>query len=86
MSENNRQPEIPITEDEAAIRKAVADYTAAWNDHDAAAMTKIFADDADIIGGTGGRMNRDAFEEVMAKEHVSIFRSSKDHILWGWRS
>ena len=58
---------------EAALRKAVADYTAAWNSHDAKAMARIFADDADFIGGSGGLMKRDAFEKTAAEEHATVF-------------
>jgi uncharacterized protein (TIGR02246 family) len=59
--------------DEAALRKAVTDYTAAWNNHDAKALARIFADDADFIGGSGGLMKRDAFEKTAAEEHATVF-------------
>lgn len=75
MSDSDRQQHMQFGEDEAAIRKAVDAYTAAWNYHDAQAMTAIFADDADFIGGSGGRMNRDAFERTMAEEQATIFQN-----------
>lgn len=58
---------------EAAPRKAVADYTAAWNSHDAKSMARIFADDADFIGGSGGLRKRNAFEKTAAEEHATVF-------------
>ena len=57
--------------------KAVADYTAAWNNHDAKALARIFADDADFIGGSGGLMKRDAFEKTAAEEHATMFMNHR---------
>ena len=55
----------------------MADYTAAWNSHDAKAMARIFAEDADFIGGSGGLMKRDAFEKTAAAEHATVFRDHR---------
>jgi uncharacterized protein (TIGR02246 family) len=73
MSQTNSSPN-PI-EDEAAIRQLVEAYTVAWNNHDAQAMGTIFADNADFIGGSGGRMAKNKFQAVMAQEHASIFKN-----------
>lgn len=61
--------------DESAIRTAVAQYNAAWNCHDAKVMARIFAEDADFVGGSGGRMDRAAFAKVVAQEHATVFKN-----------
>jgi uncharacterized protein (TIGR02246 family) len=61
--------------DENALRKAVVEYNLAWNNHDARAIARIFADDADVIGGAGGLMKWDAFEKIMAEEHATVFKN-----------
>jgi uncharacterized protein (TIGR02246 family) len=65
------------SENESAIRAAVNQYSSAWNNHDAKAMARIFAQDADFIGGSGGRVNRAAFEKTMAEEHATVFKDRK---------
>jgi uncharacterized protein (TIGR02246 family) len=40
--------------DEAAIRKVLADYVGAWNQHDMTAWGKLFTDDVDYVNRGGG--------------------------------
>jgi uncharacterized protein (TIGR02246 family) len=63
-------------DDEAALRKVISDYAAAWSQHDPKALSKIFAEDADFVGGSGGLIKgRAAFEKIMAEEHATVFKS-----------
>ena len=52
------------TNDEAAIRQVVADFSAGWNRHDAHAMFSALADDGDFVTWQGVRFHgRKAYED-----------------------
>ncbi|HXM35906.1 MAG TPA: SgcJ/EcaC family oxidoreductase [Pyrinomonadaceae bacterium] len=56
--------------DEERIRKALADFVAAWNKHDAKAFSMVFADDADFTNVRG--MSAHGRTEV-EKFHAPLF-------------
>jgi uncharacterized protein (TIGR02246 family) len=63
------------TQEEDAIRRWVRDYTDAWNRHDAKALALLFAEDANLVGGSGGVISgRHHIEEVMAEEHATSLK------------
>ena len=63
--------------DETAIRKSVTDFVAAWNRHDAKAMTAVFAADADLINPFGRVAKGHAeIEKLFTDEHTTVMRSS----------
>jgi len=62
---------------EAAIRKLYADFTAAWNRHDPAAMAAMWAIDGDHLD-PDGRMakGRDEIEALLSGQHASVFKNT----------
>jgi uncharacterized protein (TIGR02246 family) len=65
-------------QDEAAIRQLVAAQTEAWNRHDAAALTKDFAPDADFINIVGMVfLGRAEIEKRHAGLFAGIFKESR---------
>lgn len=44
---------IVVAQDEEAIRKVLAGFVAAWNEHDAKAFSMVFAEDADFTNVRG---------------------------------
>ena len=63
--------------DEAPIRQLAEAFVAAWNEHDAAGMAAVFAEDADCVtlGGDWWR-GRAAIEADLAGDHATVFRAS----------
>ena len=63
--------------DEAAIRKIHADFTAAWNRHDPAALAAIWSTDGDLVNPEGRRAKgRAEVQKNFADEQAGIFKSS----------
>jgi uncharacterized protein (TIGR02246 family) len=66
-----------LAQDEAAIRKASADFVAAWNRHDAKAMAALFAEDGDIINPSGrAARGRAEVEKLFTEEHAAVMKGS----------
>jgi uncharacterized protein (TIGR02246 family) len=65
-------------EDESMIRNWMSDYIECWNSHDAKAISLLFEEDADFIGGSGGLIKgRSEIEKLMAEEHSSVLKEWK---------
>ncbi|MBC8646282.1 MAG: SgcJ/EcaC family oxidoreductase [Thermoanaerobaculia bacterium] len=63
--------------DEAAIRKVHADFTAAWNRHDPAALAAIWSDNGDLVNPEGRWAKGKAeVQKNFAGEQGGIFKSS----------
>ncbi|MFN2385260.1 MAG: SgcJ/EcaC family oxidoreductase [Thermoanaerobaculia bacterium] len=63
--------------DEAAIRKVHADFTAAWNRHDPAALAAIWSADGDLVNPEGRWAKGNAeVQKNFADEQAGIFKSS----------
>ena len=63
--------------DEAAIRKVHADFTAAWNRHDPAALAAIWSDNGDLVNPEGRWAKGKAeVQKNFAGEQAGIFKSS----------
>jgi uncharacterized protein (TIGR02246 family) len=66
-----------LAQDEAAIRKAAADFVAAWNRHDAKAMAARFAEDGDIINPSAqAARGRAEIEKLFAGEQTTVMKGS----------
>lgn len=66
--------------DEVAILKLLADSVGAWNRHDAAAFSKLFADDADFTDVLGLVVQgRAAIEKLLGPLFATTFKES--HVL-----
>ena len=64
-------------ENEAAIRKLYAQYTAAWNRHDAAAMASLWTLDGDYMEPDGRHARGQAeVEKLFAQEQQTVFKES----------
>lgn len=72
--------------DEKAIRNIETNWETAWNHHDVAAMTRLFAPDADVINLAGEWFKgRDAFAKSLealhsAKVKESVWQTEETHI------
>ncbi|MDI1446011.1 SgcJ/EcaC family oxidoreductase [Polyangium sp. 6x1] len=67
--------------DEAILRKLVAEQTEAWNHHDAAAWSKSFAPDAEFINIVGTIFNgRDEIQKRHALLFDSVFKESRTEV------
>ncbi len=65
--------------DEAAIRRHVDDFSAAWGRHDAKALASHYAADAEFVNPVGELAGgRAAIEKMFASDHgpTGLFRSS----------
>nr|WP_211193988.1 SgcJ/EcaC family oxidoreductase [Pyxidicoccus fallax] len=68
-------------QDEAALRKLVADQTNAWNRQDAAAWSKDFAEDAVFINIVGTIFNgRPEIEQRHASIFKTLFKGSRSEV------
>jgi uncharacterized protein (TIGR02246 family) len=64
-------------QDEQAIRKVVADFTEAWNKHDAHAFSMVFSEDADFTNVVGkGTKGRAEIEKFHAPGFATSFKNS----------
>jgi uncharacterized protein (TIGR02246 family) len=64
-------------EDEAAIRKQIDQYAAAWNKADAKATAQFFTDDADYVSSTGQRgEGRAGIERVLTEQFAGVFKGA----------
>ena len=64
-------------ENEATIRKLYAEYTAAWNRHDAAAMASFWTLDGDYMEPDGRHAKGKAeVEKLFAQEQQTVFKDS----------
>ncbi|MDI3287296.1 SgcJ/EcaC family oxidoreductase [Polyangium sp. 15x6] len=67
--------------EEANLRKLVAEQTEAWNRHDAAAWSKSFAPDAEFINIVGTVFKgRDEIEKRHASIFVGIFKDTRTEV------
>jgi uncharacterized protein (TIGR02246 family) len=63
---------------EELIRKMYADFTAAWNTHDARAMSLSYTHDGDHVEPDGTiAKGREGVEALLAKQHASVFKTSQ---------
>ena len=66
-----------VSEEEQAIRKAVADYVDAYNRHDADAASALITDDNDVRLASGEvRKGRTAFHEAFVQRHATVFSTA----------
>ena len=84
--------------DDAAIKKPLDDFLAAWNKHDAKAMAAVFAEDGDLIQPFGRTAKSRAEAETLfqeeqtggakestyAKGEVSVRRVGEDVAIADW--
>ncbi|MFL6374419.1 MAG: SgcJ/EcaC family oxidoreductase [Pyrinomonadaceae bacterium] len=62
---------------EAGIRQVVADFMAAWNQHDAKAFSMVFAPDAEFTNVLGvSAAGRDEIERFHAPRFTTTFKNS----------
>jgi len=63
---------------EQAIRKLFADFTAAWNRHDAEVMAAMWAPDGDHQEPDGRHAKgRKQVEELLREEHTGVFKNTR---------
>lgn len=63
---------------ETAVRNLAANFTGAWNRHDAKAMSEFFSEDGDLINPAGRVANgRREIEALFADEHSRNFKTSQ---------
>ena len=63
--------------DEAAIRKVHADFEAAWNRHDAAAMAAMWAEDGDLLNPQGrAAKGRGEVQKIFTEEQSGGFKGT----------
>lgn len=66
------------SQDEEALRKVQEGFAAAWNQHDATAMSMFWAEDGDWIGPDGNLVEgRAAVENYLAENHTGDWATSK---------
>lgn len=71
----------PSQDEEASLRKLVAEQTEAWNRHDAAAWSKAFAPDAEFINIVGTVFSgRDEIQKRHAFVFESVFKDSRTEV------
>lgn len=62
---------------ETAVRKLYADFATAWNKHDAAALSKMWAIDGDHMDPDGRRARgRDEVTALMKANHETMFKDT----------
>jgi uncharacterized protein (TIGR02246 family) len=67
----------PKNKSEAAIRQVVADFMAAWNQHDAKAFSMVFAPDAEFTNVAGvSAAGREEIEKFHAPRFTTTFKNS----------
>ena len=72
------RPEGGSPQDEEALRKVQEGFAAAWNQHDAAAMSMFWAEDGDWTGPDGNTaQGRAAVENLLAEAHTGDSATSK---------
>ena len=70
-------PRSDLVNDEA-IRKLYADFTAAWNAHDAHKLASFYTIDGDTVEPDGvAAKGRDEVERHFADEHAAAFKSTE---------
>src|SRR5690348_26079 len=64
--------------DKDAVSKTAQDFAAAWNKHDAKALTAFFTDDGDLINPMGRHARGKAeIEKLFQDEQAGVFKSSQ---------
>jgi uncharacterized protein (TIGR02246 family) len=64
--------------DQEAIKKVVADYTEAWNKHDARALSMYYAEDGDLVSATGSMSKgRAEIEKAVARDFSTRSKGGK---------
>ncbi len=72
------RPQGGTPQDEEALRKMQEGFAAAWNQHDAAAMSMFWAEDGDWVGPDGNLVQgRVAVENYLAESHTGDWATSK---------
>ena len=72
------RPEGGSPQDEEALRQAQEQFAAAWGQHDATAMTALWAEDGDWVGPDGNLVQgRAAVENYLAENHTGDWATSK---------
>ncbi len=67
----------PDQVNEAAIRKLYADFTAAWNRHDVAAMASMWTIDGDHLEPDGHMAKgREAIQALLDHQHKTVFKDT----------
>jgi len=75
------QSQGPSQDEEASLRKLIAEQTEAWNHHDAAAWSKAFAPDAEFINIVGTIFHgRDEIQKRHAGIFASVFKDSRAEV------
>jgi uncharacterized protein (TIGR02246 family) len=73
---------MPNASDEAAIKKCVADFSAAWNKHDPKAMAATWAEDADLINPFGrAARGRAEIEKLFTDEQSMAMKGTTYTVL-----
>jgi uncharacterized protein (TIGR02246 family) len=66
------------SDDDAAVRKVIADYEVAWNAHDMKAIGKLFREDAECINIVGMHWHgRDAIVTAHTAYHETMFKNHR---------
>jgi uncharacterized protein (TIGR02246 family) len=64
-------------DDEAAIRRQIDQFAAAWNKADAKAVAQFFADDGDYVSSTGQKgEGRTGIEKVLSEQFAGVFKGA----------
>ncbi len=67
-------------EDEAAIRRVVAEFADAWNRHDPAALVRDFSEDLDHVSVRGRwQQDRAELEQTYTSNHAGIWKDVAYH-------
>jgi uncharacterized protein (TIGR02246 family) len=66
------------TTEETALRELTSQFAAAWNKHDAKALTATFGENATVINPMGRRANgRDAIQTLFNDEHTTFMKDTQ---------
>jgi len=72
------RPQGGSPQDEAALRQVQEQFAAAWSQHDATAMSVLWAEDGDWVGPDGNLVQgRAAVENYLAESHTGDWATSK---------
>ena len=65
-------------QDEEAVRLVITQFVDCWNRHDMAALSALFANDADFVDVFGNWFkDRGTIERILAERHATVFRDSR---------
>lgn len=63
---------LPLFAQDPEIRKLMAEYSQAWNTHEAAAVMRFYSEDADVLSGGNLIKGRAAIEKLLAREFAAV--------------